>query len=331
VAHCGLQGFKKKGARNLIKILVAVPVLNEDKSLGAVIDGIRAVKIPVARISIVVIDDGSTDDSVGISKRRGVDVISHGTNRGLGATFRSALRYAQVNDADILVTIDGDGQFDPKDIPKVVEPIIQRRADFVTASRFRNDAYTPKMSRVRLWGNRRVAWLVNRLAKTQLHDVSCGFRAYSEEAMLSLDLIGDFTYTHETILTLAFQNLSLVEVDVHVRGKRQFGESRVARNVVWYALKTSMIILRNFRDYKPLIAFGGPALFFGCVGLLCLFSFGVISLLLQEFYPKVLAFVGAFLLLFATLLLITALIADMFTRMRAQVENIRRLLRRVNR
>jgi len=326
VADRALQRSSKKGSFNLNKVLVAIPALNEGESLGAVIDGIRRVKIPRTRMWIVVIDDGSTDDSVKVAQARGVAVVSHGVNRGLGATFRSAVRYAQANGVDIMVTIDGDGQFDPADIPKLVKPIIEKRADFVTASRFRNDAYTPKMSRIKLWGNRRVAWLVNRLARTNLHDVSCGFRAYAREALLSLDLIGDFTYTHETILTLAFQNLALTEVDVHVRGERQFGESRIAKNIVWYAVKTSVIILRNFRDYKPLITFGGPAILFGSIGLLCLVYFGISSLILQEFYPKVLAFVGAFSILFAGLLFITALMADMFTRIRRQLENVRSLL-----
>lgn len=330
MAHRRLSEPNTKGKCKLNRILVAVPVLDEAQSLGAVIDGIKSVKIPRTEIRTVILDDGSTDDSVKIARARGVDVVSHGKNRGLGATFRSAVRYAQVNDADILVTIDGDGQFDPKDIPKLVEPIIKGKADFATASRFRNDAYTPKMSKRKLWGNRRVAWLVNKLAGTDLHDVSCGFRAYSREALLSLDLIGDYTYTHETILTLAFQNLELAEVDVHVRGERQFGESRVAKSVFWYAVNTSIIILRNFRDYKPLVTFGAPAVFIGAMGLLCLLYFGISSLILQEFYPKVLAFVGAFLVLFATLLLITALMADMFTRIRRQLENARRILAKLS-
>jgi glycosyltransferase involved in cell wall biosynthesis len=326
MAHRRLSKPKTKGKCKLKRILVAVPVLNEAESLGAVIDGIKSVKIPGAKISTLILDDGSIDDSVKIARGRAVEVISHGKNRGLGATFRSAVRYAQAKDADILVTIDGDGQFDPQDIPKLVAPVAHGQADFVTASRFRNDAYTPKMSRVKLWGNRRVAWLVNTLAGTNLHDVSCGFRAYSKEALLSLDLIGDYTYTHETILTMAFQNLALTEVDVHVRGERQFGESRVAKSVFWYAVNTGIIILRNFRDYKPLVTFGAPAVLIGGVGLLCLLYFGISSLILQEFYPKILAFVGAFLVLFATLLLITALMADMFTRIRKQLENVRRML-----
>jgi len=311
-------------------ILVAIPVLNEAESLESVMKGIKGVKITGAKISTVVIDDGSVDESSAIAKQAGASVISHGRNRGLGASFRSAVRYATDRNADIFVTIDGDGQFNPADIPSLVQPIMDSSADFVTASRFRSEAFVPKMPRLKLWGNRRIAWLVNRLAGTDLHDVSCGFRAYSREALLSLDLIGGYTYTHEVILTLAFQNMRLAEVDVVVRGEREFGESRVASSLVRYGMNTSLIILRNFRDYKPLMAFGIPALLIGALGLLFLIYFGVSSLVLGEFYPKVLAFVGAFLILFATLLLITAMIADMFTRIRTQLENLRRRLSRLS-
>jgi glycosyltransferase involved in cell wall biosynthesis len=311
-------------------ILVAIPVLNEAESLESVMKGIKGVKITGAKISTVVIDDGSVDESSAIAKQAGASVISHGRNRGLGASFRSAVRYATDRNADILVTIDGDGQFNPADIPSLVQPIMDSSADFVTASRFRSEAFVPKMPRLKLWGNRRIAWLVNRLAGTDLHDVSCGFRAYSREALLSLDLIGGYTYTHEVILTLAFQNMRLAEVDVVVRGEREFGESRVASSLVRYGMNTSLIILRNFRDYKPLMAFGIPALLIGALGLLFLIYFGISSLVLGEFYPKVLAFVGAFLILFATLLLITAMIADMFTRIRTQLENLRRRLSRLS-
>ncbi len=312
-------------------MLVVLPVLNEEKTLGEVIQGIKAVIIPKCKIDLLMIDDGSIDSSVDIAVRNGIEVISHGANRGLGAAFRSALRYAIASDVDVMVTIDSDGQFDPADIHKLVKPIIEGRADLVTASRFRDNAYLPEMPRIKLWGNRRLAWLVNKLARTNLHDVSCGFRAYSKEALHSLDLIGDYTYTHETILSLAFQNLRLMEVDVHVRGERQFGESRMAKSIARYAMYTSINILRNFRDYKPLVTFGTPAFLFGVVGFLCLLYFGISSIVLQEFYPKVLAFVGAFLILFATLLIVITLIADMFTRIRRQVENVRRLLNNVRR
>jgi glycosyltransferase involved in cell wall biosynthesis len=307
-------------------ILVSIPALNEGKSLQAVLERIKAVSVPHAKISILVVDDGSTDDTAKIAREHGAVVISHGINRGLGTAFRSAVRYALSHRVDVMVTIDGDGQFDPADIPRLARPILENATDFVTASRFRNSDVIPKMPRIKLWGNRRIAWLVNQLAGTELHDVSCGYRAYSRESLLALDLIGSFTYTHEVILTLAFRGLRIIEVDVVVRGEREHGTSRIAGSVVKYALNSSIIIVRNFRDYRPLVTFGLPAILIGLAGLLSLCYFAVSSIILQEFTPKVLAFVGAFLLLFATLLFVTALLADMFTRIRIQLEELKRQL-----
>jgi len=308
------------------KIVVAIPVLNESKSLGAVIDGIKALSMSNAKAAIVVVDDGSTDDSVLVAKEHGAKVLSHGGNRGLGQAFRTAVRHAIATKADIMVTIDGDGQFDPADIPQLVEPIVADHSDFVTASRFRSHELIPKMPGIKLWGNRRIAWIVNKLAGTNLHDVSCGYRAYSRESLLVLDLIGDFTYTHEVILTLAFRGMRMREVDVRVRGEREHGKSRVAGSILRYGLNSSIILLRNFRDYRPLTTFGVPAMLIAIIGMLCLAYFGISSLILDEFYPKILAFIGAFMLLFSTVLFITALLADMFTRIRVQLEETRRHL-----
>jgi len=307
-------------------ILVSIPALNEEKSLAAVIEGIKSISIPRTKIGILVVDDGSTDDTAKIAKDHGVALISHGTNRGLGSAFRSAVRYALSHRVDVMVTIDGDGQFDPADIPRLAQPILENTSDFVTASRFRNSELIPQMPRLKLWGNKRIAWLVNKLAGTQLHDVSCGYRAYSRESLLSLDLIGSYTYTHEVILTLAFRGLRIVEIDVSVRGEREHGRSRLAGSVVKYGLNAGIIILRNFRDYRPLTIFGIPAIFIGAAGILSLCYFAISSIILQEFTPKVLAFVGAFLLLFATLVFVTALLADMFTRIRIQLEELKRQL-----
>ncbi|MCX6135480.1 MAG: glycosyltransferase family 2 protein [Ignavibacteriales bacterium] len=313
------------------RILVAIPVLNEAESLGAILDRVRSIKIRGARLSVLVVDDGSTDGSATIAKGHGAALISHGANRGLGAAFRSAVRYALASGVDVMATIDGDGQFDPNDLPKLINPILEDQSDFVTASRFRTLEYVPVMPKIKFWGNRRIAQIVNRLAGTALHDVSCGFRAYSRESLLALDLIGDFTYTHEVILTLAFRGIRMMEVDVKVRGSREHGESRVAGSIVRYALLSSLILLRNFRDYRPLAIFGIPAIVVAATGILCLFYFSISSIILQEFYPKVLAFIGAFMLLFATILSITALLADMFTRIRMQLEETKRNLLRLKR
>lgn len=306
------------------KILVSIPVYNEEKTLGTLIEKINQLKFADVEISILVIDDGSKDNSALIAEEYGVYLIKNGINRGLGYSFREGVKFAGEKKYDILVTIDGDGQFDPADIGKLILPILNDESDFVTASRFRNKDFLPKMPALKKWGNSKVANLVNSISKLNLHDVSCGFRAYSKTAIYNLDLIGDYTYTHETILVLAFRGLRIKEVDVLVKGERQFGKSRVARSVFKYAFNALLIIIRYLRDYKPFKFFGMASFVFLILGIFCLSVFAIFSLIKDEFYFKSFAFVGAFLIVWAGLLFIVALIADMFTRIRNQLDEIRK-------
>ena len=154
-----------------------------------------------------------------------------------------------------MVNIDGDRQFDPADIPKLIAPILNREADMVTASRFKDSALTPDMPPVKLVGNHMMSFLISRLCGQKFADVSCGFRAYSREALLQINLHGLFTYTQETFLDLVSKKLRIVEVPIRVtyfKGR----QSRVAASILRYGLNTAAIILRIYRDYFPL---GVPA------------------------------------------------------------------------
>ena len=195
----------------------------------------------------------------------------------------------------------------------------------VTASRF-GPGSSIEMTRLKKWGNRRVARLLSLLTGTQIADASCGFRAYTRWAFLELTPIGDFTYTHETILTLAFKDFRIQEVTVPVLGTRPSGRSRVARSLPRYAFHSLLIILRCYRDYRPMVLFGLPSAVISIVGFLLLVLFGVVSLVTGEFFPKSAAFSGAFCLGLGALLFVVALLADMFTRLRVQIENLSRLI-----
>ena len=199
-----------------MKLLVALPCLNEAKTVRQVIDRIPRDIEGFSSVSVLVIDDGSTDDTVREAKAAGAHVISHGNNRGVGAAFQSALSHATAERFDVMVNIDADGQFAPEDIPRLTGPIVRKEAAFVTASRFIDAAMVPDMPAVKLWGNRRMCALVSRLTGQRFFDVSCGFRAYSREAMLHLILLGRFTYTQETVLDLSSKGLPILEGPIEV-------------------------------------------------------------------------------------------------------------------
>jgi hypothetical protein len=221
------------------------------------------------------------------------------------------------------VNIDGDGQFDPSDIPKLIQPILENRADFVTASRFMDPSLEPQMPWVKKWGNIGIVKLISLLTGQRFYDVSCGFRAYSQETMLQLNLIGKFTYTQESFLDLAFKDLRILEIPIKVLGQREYGNSRVAGNLWIYAVNSGKIILRTFRDYKPLR-------FFVFISLaLFVFSFGLGTFFFVHYFQTG-AFSGhlwagfssGFLLLFSLLFFVTGLLADMFDRIRLNQEKL---------
>src|SRR2546421_7942942 len=173
--------------------------------------------------------------------------------------------------AHIIVNIDGEGQFAPADIAKLVHPILEGEADFVTCSRFADPDLWPEMPRVKFWGNRMVTNIINWVCGgTSFTDVSCGFRAFNREAAYRLTLFGRFTYTQETFIDLFSKGLRMAEVPLKVRGVREHGKSRVASSIWKYATNSLPIILRAMRDIQPLKFFGGIAM--------ALFLMGAITL-----------------------------------------------------
>jgi hypothetical protein len=168
----------------------------------------------------------------------------------------------------VIVNMDGDGQFRPEDIPALIRPIVEEGYGFVTCTRFADPEKLPEMPRIKLWGNRMMCRLVGAITGgPRFTDVSCGFRAYSRDTALRLNLFGAFTYTQETFIDLAAKRIAMTEVPLTVRGEREYGQSRVAGNLWRYAFHTSAILLRALRDWKPLLFFGVIAACFLSLGL----------------------------------------------------------------
>ncbi|MBW1843988.1 MAG: glycosyltransferase family 2 protein [Deltaproteobacteria bacterium] len=304
-------------------LLVVMPALNEERTVAQVVRSVPREIPGVGRVDVVVIDDGSDDRTADRAADAGAKVISHPTNRGVGAAFQTALRYGIECGADLIATLDSDGQFDPGDIPQLIEPVIAGTADFSTASRFKDPELVPEMPRIKLWGNLLMSRIVSRLAKQSFHDVSCGMRCYSRLAALRIHPLGRFTYTQEVFLNLAFNQLRVAEVPIPVRGQREFGSSRVAGNLWRYAMQTSQIILRCYRDYQPLRFFGGISL------ALAVSAFGLGGMLLVHylhtggFTPhKWAGFTSMALLALALIMLHTGVIGDMMNRHRVYLEEI---------
>lgn len=237
------------------RLLVIMPALNEAESVADVIREIPREIEGIDSIEVLVVDDGSTDDTAAVARGAGATVISLHANRGLGVAMQTGIDEAVRRRVDYAVNIDSDGQFNPKDIPKVLQPLLQGRADFASASRFKDKSLVPKMPLVKRFGNWGMSRIVSWICRQPFADVSCGFRAYSRETMLQLVLSGAFTYTQESFILLAQRNLRIVEVPLAVRGVRERGESRIASNLFRYAYRTTGIIYSCVRDFTPAAVF----------------------------------------------------------------------------
>ena len=314
-------GTRDRG--DAFRMLVVIPCLDEEPTVGRVVAGVPRDIPGIGRLEVIVIDDGSSDGTADRAREAGAEVVRHPTTRGLGATFQEAVGIAIARNADVLVHIDGDGQFDPGDIPLLVEPVVDHQAHMATASRFVDSHLVPRMPIVKRWGNRGVAGIVRLLTGRTFRDVSCGFRAFSREALLRMNLFGSFTYTQESFLDLIFKGLTIVEVPVKVRGVREFGTSRVASSLLRYAFRSLQIMLRAFISYRPFSFFFTLGTLFLLIGLSFLAFLGAQWLRTGGFTPNVwTGFVGGSLVFLGVSTYITALLADMLVRIRLNQEDL---------
>jgi glycosyltransferase involved in cell wall biosynthesis len=252
-----------------MKLVVTIPALNEEKTIAAVIRGIPRDVPGITETEVIVVNDGSTDATAAEATAAGAIVITLRGRPGLGTVFRTGLERAMRRGADLIVNIDGDGQFDPGDIRHLLTPLLNDEADFVTCSRFADPALVPTMPAVKFWGNRAVTGIINwACGGTDFTDVSCGFRAFNREAAYRMTLFGRFTYTQECFIDLFGKGMRIAEVPLKVRGVREHGKSRIAGSIWKYARNSLPIILRAMRDIQPLKFFGGIAAALGLGGLI---------------------------------------------------------------
>jgi glycosyltransferase involved in cell wall biosynthesis len=304
-----------------MNLIIYMPAYNECESIQQVINSLPCQLENIDNIQILVIDDGSTDLTAQVAKDCGAQVILHNRNRGVGAAFQTAVQFALDSDTDILVSIDADGQFNSAEIPGLIQPIIAHEANMVIGNRFASGKPN-NMPKAKYWGNQQVAQLVRRICNQNFMDVSSGFRAYDREALLRLNIFGKFTYTHETILSLVYQDLCVKEIPVQVK---YFPErkSRVAGSLLHYALQVSKIILRVLLDYRPMMVFGSMGGIFLLIG--CLFELFLMGYYIFEhsFTPyKTAGFIGLGFVIFGMLVLLIALITDMLNRLKVNQDKL---------
>lgn len=223
--------------------LAVIPAFNEDNSIANIVQETRKYVDQV-----IVVDDSSRDNTQELARRSGAIVLHHSKNRGVGAAMITGIAYAQKLKPDIVVTLDADGQHNPKDIPWLIHPIRVGRADWVLGSRFLQGPPANTLL-IKCLGNKFFTFITSILAGVKLTDAQTGFRALNRKALLALDLRSEFTYTHEMLLILGHKGYRGVEVPIHTR-PRKHGNSKVVSNFVEYGFKSLVIILSTYLRQK---------------------------------------------------------------------------------
>ena len=241
-------------------VIVGIPAFNEAPMISQIVT--EAQKYADA---VVVCDDGSSDMTGAIAKRLGAYVVRHGRNLGYGASIKSLFKRALSLNADILVTLDADGQHDPDEIPKIMKPITKGVADMVIGSRFIDTCGSEEMPFYRRLGAQLITKLVNGSSKNGISDAQSGFRAYNRQALDRLNLFEDgMGASVEILLKASKQDLKICEVPSSCK----YHNGDVATSTehpLSHGINVVMSIVKFIVEEKPLTVLGIP-------GLLCLFA-----------------------------------------------------------
>jgi glycosyltransferase involved in cell wall biosynthesis len=242
------------------KVVAIVPAYDEDKFIGSVV-----LKAKRYVDSVLVVDDCSTDATAEVAAAAGADVVRHATNRGKAGALNTAFRKARELDADVVVMLDGDGQHHPEDIPAVIRPILENRADLVVGSRFLTNTTSADIPAWRKVGQHGLTMITNVLSGFPLTDSQSGFRAMSRRAYEGLSFRqGGFTAESEMQFIARERKWTVTEIPIHVTGY----EDGPKRNPVRHGVQVINGMLRLVGQSRPLLSFGVPGIALMIAGLL---------------------------------------------------------------
>ncbi|CUX45530.1 Undecaprenyl-phosphate mannosyltransferase [Clostridium sp. C105KSO15] len=241
-----------------MKLIIQIPCYNEEKTLEIALNDLPKKISGIDQIEYLIINDGSKDNTVEVAKRWGVHyVVNFKGNKGLAKGFMAGIDACLRNGADIIVNTDADNQYCGEDIEKLVRPILDGNADMVIGARPIDQTvhFSPLKKKLQHFGS----WVVRKASQTSIPDAPSGFRAYSREAAMKLNVINEYTYTLETLVQAGREKMAVTSVPI--RTNAELRPSRLFSSMFGYVKKSMLTIIRAFIMYKPLR-------FFTLVGLI---------------------------------------------------------------
>lgn len=250
-----------------MKLIVQIPAFNESATIAEVLDHIPRLIPGVDQVEVLIIDDGSADDTVAVARAHGADyVVRHAGNKGLAAAFQTGIDAALRLGADIIVNTDADHQYPGAEIPRLIAPILEGRAEYVIGDRQvqQIEHFSPLKKLLQHFGSTVVRWA----SGTDVPDTVSGFRALSREAALRMFVTTDFSYTVENLIQAGKKRLTIATVPITTNPERR--PSKLHRGNWNFIKRQSAIIARTYATYEPLKTFTYMALPFLLVGIVLL-------------------------------------------------------------
>lgn len=309
-----------------MKLIVQIPCYNEEKTLPLVVNSIPKKIDGIDKIEIMVIDDGSKDNTSDVAKQLGVDyLIRHTRNRGLALSFANGIHQSLQMGADIIVNTDADNQYPQKEIHRLVEPILKGEAEIVIADR--QTSKIKHFSPLKKFFQKVGSSLVRRLSGSQVPDAVSGFRAYSRNAALQLNIVTDFSYVIETIIQAQYKRLAITSIKVTTNPPTR--PSRLFKNMFQHMRQSGTTMLRIYTMYRPMTVFVIMGVLIAIFGSIAAFRFlYYLAIGLGSGHVQSLIF-GAILIMVGFQIMMTGLVADLIGINRRLLENVLRRMKDV--
>lgn len=310
-----------------MKLIIQMPCYNEGETLKIALDALPKQIEGIDQIEYLIINDGSADHTVDMAKEWGVDyIVNFRRNRGLAKGFMAGLDACLRNGADIIVNTDADNQYEGADIEKLVRPILDGKTDIVVGARPIDEIedFSPLKKKLQHFGS----WVVRKASSTDIPDAPSGFRAYSREAAMRLNVTNEYTYTLETIVQAGRTKIAMESVPI--RTNKELRPSKLMKSMAGYIKKSMFTIGHVFMLYKPLQ-------FFVIIGSMIFFLGVAVGIRFLNFYIRGLGnghiqslILAAVLLLLGFQTIIVGLLADVIASNRKILEDVQYHVRRMD-
>ena len=309
-----------------VRLVIQIPCFNEAETLPATMADLPRVVSGFDEVLWLVVDDGSSDETAEVAKACGADAVVKLTqNKGLAVAFQVGLDASLRLGADVIVNTDADNQYSASNIPDLVEPITSGDADLVVGSR--DISNHEEFSTLKKFLQKIGSWVVRQASSTEVSDVTSGFRAYSKEAALQVNVVSQFTYTLETLIQAGRSDLAVSDIPIKVNPTTR--PSRLFRSKRQYVRRSAGTISRVYAMHQPLRVFNIPAAIFALVGIVLFGRFGWSYVTAGGEGHIQSLIVGAVCLLVAMQMLMLGLLADLLRSNRVISERVLRRVRNI--